>query len=230
MPTDNNEFRHFVRDLLTGEPIFTDDEPSMLGAGLFMNGTASIPTVTVQLLPHFPTEHVPNEALLSPAHLGDAGVDVYAADDLVIAPGQRVLARTGFSMAVPEGFEAQVRPRSGNAIKAGLTVLNAPGTIDAGYRGEVGIILYNSQPSVLQVNVDLLLDAIDGVVEVPAVQEAFELSYSQSTVRIKRGERIAQIVFARFERPSIVLTDTLPTSERGQDGFGSTGSVGAPAQ
>jgi dUTP pyrophosphatase len=193
---------------------------------MFREGGPIVPTVAVMKLAHFPSEHIEDAALLQPAHDGDAGVDLYAADDLVIAPGQRILARTGISIAVPQGFEAQVRPRSGNALKLGLTVLNTPGTIDAGYRGEVGVILFNSQPSVLQTNIDLLLDAIEGMVESPAVQEAFDLSFSQSTVRIKRGERIAQIVFARFERPTVVLTDTLPVSRRGQDGFGSTGTIG----
>ena len=74
-----------------------------------------------------------------------AGVDLLAAvdDDVVLAPGQRTLVPTGLSIELPEGFEAQVRPRSGLALKHGITVLNAPGTIDADYRGEVGVILIN---------------------------------------------------------------------------------------
>lgn len=77
------------------------------------------------------------------AHPGDAGMDVCSIEDVVIAPGARALIKTGFAMELPDGFEAQVRPRSGLAIKSGITVLNTPGTIDSGYRGEVGVILIN---------------------------------------------------------------------------------------
>jgi dUTP pyrophosphatase len=77
------------------------------------------------------------------AHPGDAGMDVCSIEDVVVAPGGRVLVKTGFAMELPDGFEAQVRPRSGLAIKNGITVLNTPGTIDSGYRGEVGVILAN---------------------------------------------------------------------------------------
>src|SRR5262249_39690234 len=83
-------------------------------------------------LPAYATEH-------------SAGVDLLAAvkEDVVIAPGKRALIPTGISIALPEGYEAQVRPRSGLALKNGVTVLNSPGTIDADYRGEVGVILIN---------------------------------------------------------------------------------------
>lgn len=77
------------------------------------------------------------------AHPGDAGMDVCSIEDVVIAPGARALVKTGFAMEIPDGFEAQIRPRSGLAIKSGITVLNTPGTIDSGYRGEVGVILIN---------------------------------------------------------------------------------------
>ena len=77
------------------------------------------------------------------AHPGDAGMDVCSVEDVSIAPGGRALVRTGFVLILPDGFEAQVRPRSGLALKHGVTVLNSPGTIDAGYRGEVGVILAN---------------------------------------------------------------------------------------
>jgi dUTP pyrophosphatase len=77
------------------------------------------------------------------AHPGDAGLDLCAAEACVLAPGERRLVRTGIAIELPPGTEAQVRPRSGLAAKHGLTVLNAPGTIDEGYRGEVGVILVN---------------------------------------------------------------------------------------
>ena len=77
------------------------------------------------------------------AHPGDAGMDVRSVEELVIEPGGRSLVRTGLVMMLPPGYEAQVRPRSGLALKNGVTVLNTPGTIDEGYRGEVGVILAN---------------------------------------------------------------------------------------
>lgn len=93
-------------------------------------------------------------------------------------------------MELPEGYECQVRPRSGLAYKKGITVLNAPGTIDADYRGEVGVILIN---------------------------------HSQEDFIIEDGERIAQLVFARFEQAQFELTENLSETERGAGGFGSTG-------
>jgi len=77
------------------------------------------------------------------AHEGDAGVDLYSAEDYVLKPGERILVSTGIKIAVPKGYEAQVRPKSGLALKHGISVANTPGTVDAGYRGEVGVIAIN---------------------------------------------------------------------------------------
>lgn len=85
----------------------------------------------------------PDAALPSYAHPSDAGMDVRSAVDVVVPRGGRALVKTGLVMLLPPGYEAQVRPRSGLALKSGVTVLNTPGTIDSGYRGEVGVILAN---------------------------------------------------------------------------------------
>lgn len=85
----------------------------------------------------------PAAVLPSYAHPSDAGMDVRSVDDVVIPAGKRALVHTGLVMLLPPGYEAQVRPRSGLALKFGVTVLNTPGTIDSGYRGEVGVILMN---------------------------------------------------------------------------------------
>ena len=85
----------------------------------------------------------PDAVLPAYAHKSDAGMDVRSVADLVISPGKRSLVPTGLVMLLPPGYEAQVRPRSGLALKHGVTVLNTPGTIDSGYRGEVGVILAN---------------------------------------------------------------------------------------
>ncbi len=85
----------------------------------------------------------PRATLPRQAHDGDAGMDLAACESRVLAPGEHALVRTGLKMEMPANMEAQVRPRSGLALKQGVTVLNAPGTIDAGYRGEIGVILIN---------------------------------------------------------------------------------------
>ena len=77
------------------------------------------------------------------AHQGDSGFDLYADETVSLKPGERKLVSTGIKLSIPHGFEAQVRPKSGLAVKAGITVLNTPGTIDSGYRGEVKVILAN---------------------------------------------------------------------------------------
>ena len=93
----------------------------------------------------------PDAVLPSYAHPSDAGMDVRSVEDMVLAPGRRALVHTGLVMLLPPGYEAQVRPRSGLALKSGVTVLNTPGTIDSGYRGEVGVILINLGDSEFQV-------------------------------------------------------------------------------
>jgi dUTP pyrophosphatase len=94
--------------------------------------------IQLQRLPH-------GNGLPTPSYATDgaAGLDVVAAEDLILAPGQRHAVATGFAIAIPEGFEVQVRPRSGLALKHGITCLNTPGTIDHDYRGEVKVILAN---------------------------------------------------------------------------------------
>lgn len=85
----------------------------------------------------------PSAELPTYAHPGDAGMDIRSIEELTIEPGARALVHTGLVMVLPPGYEAQVRPRSGLALKNGVTVLNTPGTIDEGYRGEIGVILVN---------------------------------------------------------------------------------------
>ena len=123
---------------------------------------------------------------------GSAGVDLKANidDPITLTPLQRVVVPTGLRIALPKGTEAQVRPRSGLAAKHGITVLNTPGTIDADYRGEVGVILIN---------------------------------LSDKDFVINPGERIAQMVLARFERFEWEEVEQLDSTSRGEGGLGSTG-------
>lgn len=128
-----------------------------------------------------------------PAHAteGSAGLDLRADVDLRLEPGQRALVPTGVAIELPPGYEAQVRPRSGLALRHGIGMVNAPGTVDSDYRGEIGVILVNLG------------------------QEPFE---------IRRGDRIAQLVVARYERVELVEVDALSDTARGSGGFGHTGS------
>ena len=122
---------------------------------------------------------------------GAAGYDVSSAEpDFVLAPGERRAVGTGLAFELPPGMEMQVRPRSGLALRHGLTLPNAPGTVDADYRGELKVILQNG---------------------------------GAEPVTIARGERIAQLVFARYETPDLHESESLEESARGAGGFGSTG-------
>lgn len=121
-----------------------------------------------------------------------AGLDLRADidEDVILKPLQRQLIPTGLHIALPEGYEAQVRPRSGLALKHGVTVLNTPGTIDADYRGEIGVVLVN---------------------------------LSQDSFTVHPGERVAQLVVARYEQADLVSVDVLDETERGEGGYGHTG-------
>ncbi len=125
------------------------------------------------------------------AHPGDAGADLRTTVDVSLAPGERCLVPTGIALAVPEGYVALVHPRSGLAARHGLSILNTPGTVDAGYRGEVKVLLVNLDP-----------------------REPLEL---------RRGDRVAQLVVQRVEQVRFQEVDVLPTSARGDGGYGSTG-------
>jgi dUTP pyrophosphatase len=111
------------------------------------------------------------------AHPGDAGLDLFAAERGVIEPGGRLLVRTGIAVELPAGTEAQVRPRSGLALKHGVTVLNSPGTIDEGYRGEVGVIMINhgADPFAVEPGMRIAQMVVSAVLPV-RVEEAGELS------------------------------------------------------
>ena len=126
----------------------------------------------------------------SKAHEDDAAYDLRSRVDTVLPVGKSTLVPAGFFLELPVDYEAQIRPRSGLALKHNISLTNSPGTIDAGYRGEVGIIVFNHGP------------------------EAFP---------VRRGDRIAQMVIAELPRVTLVETDELAASDRGDGGFGSTG-------
>ena len=144
--------------------------------------------VRIQRLPHAP-------GLPEYATAGSAGLDIAAAvaadEPMELAPGARALVPTGLRLAVPEGWEAQIRPRSGLALRHGLTLPNSPGTIDSDYRGELQVIVMNA---------------------------------GSEPVRIERGMKIAQLVLMPVPRVAWRECAELDATERGEGGFGSTGS------
>ena len=125
------------------------------------------------------------------AHPGDAGADLVTTVDITLEPGERAMVPTGVRLALPDGYVALVHPRSGLAASCGVSIVNAPGTIDAGYRGEVKVVLINLDP--------------------------------KRPVSLRRGDRIAQVVFQHVARARFIEVDRLPGSDRGAGGHGSTG-------
>ena len=125
------------------------------------------------------------------AHETDAGMDLYSSIDCLIKPYERKLVPTGIKISIPEGYAGFIQPRSGLAIKKGIGIINSPGLIDPGYRGEICIIL---------INFDKANDFI-----------------------INKGDKICQLVIQKVEKALLVETDNLDDTERGENGFGSTG-------
>ena len=125
------------------------------------------------------------------ANPGDAGMDLYSIESVEIQPGEARLIKTGIQIELPKGTEAQIRPRSGLALKHSITVLNSPGTIDEGYRGEIGIILIN---------------------------------HGKSPFLVEKSMRIAQMVIQTVPQVQLVEVDELSSTERGEAGFGSSGT------
>ncbi len=125
------------------------------------------------------------------AHPGDAGADLVSAESLRLEPGQRALVSTGVRIALPDGHVGFVVPRSGLATKHGITIVNAPGTVDAGYRGEIKVTLLNTD-----------------------ADAAYDIGV---------GDRIAQFIVMPVSRARFIPVESLPESDRGEGGFGSTG-------
>ena len=124
------------------------------------------------------------------AHEGDGGMDLFSLENYLIKAGERKLIETGLQVEIPRGYEMQIRPKSGLTLKYGITVLNTPGTIDSGYRGDVGVIVIN---------------------------------HDKEDYEVKKGQKIAQAVINKIERVSIIESENLSNTKRGEGGFGSTG-------
>lgn len=157
-------------------------------SSLAPGGTVDVPVTLTE----------PHAAVPAYALPGDAGADLTLAEDVELAPHQRALVGTGVAVAIPEGYAGFVHPRSGLAHRLGLSLVNAPGTIDAGYRGEIKVNLVNLDPA--------------------------------TTLRLHRGDRVAQLVVQPVVRARFVPVAELPASDRGAGGHGSTGGSAALAR
>lgn len=143
------------------------------------------------------------------ANFGDAGMDVCAAEDVIIKPSQTVVIPTGLKMVIPIGYEIQVRPRSGISLKNPLRLVNSPGTIDAGYRDEIGVIMSN-------VSNEQYIN--EGPIRIG------EKGNKQGVYEIKKGDRIAQLVLQRV--PVIKFTEVDSVANIGENRGGGLGSTG----
>ena len=133
-----------------------------------------------------------NAVLPENAYAGDAGIDLRATEAMVLRPFERALIPTGLAMVIPEGYAGFVLPRSGSAIKQGLSLVNSPGLIDSGYRGEIKCIAINLDP--------------------------------QNDISIQVGDRVAQLVVMKVENLQLMQVDELVATQRGEGGFGSSGT------
>lgn len=162
----------------------------------------------------------PDAVIPVKAHASDAGFDLVAVEDTIIEPGETVLIKTGLAFELPEGFEMQIRPRSGVTLKTKLRV--QIGTVDSNYRGEIGVIVDNIAP----------VDDCDKIAFVPIKVDGKPMDVIEDgpfdNVRygsyiIRKGDRIAQAVIQRLPDVELIEVEALGDSERGAGGFGSTG-------
>jgi dUTP diphosphatase len=146
----------------------------------------------------------PDAVIPKYAHAGDSGFDFVALEDIEVCSGETVLVKTGIAIAVPDGYELQVRPRSGTSLKTPLRVSNSPGTVDAGFRNEICVIITNTSTN---------------------HYKAYRYEDTSGCVNytIKKGERVAQGVICPVVRVNFEEVEELDDTVRGMDGFGSSG-------
>lgn len=151
-----------------------------------------------------------NAVIPTYANEGDAGMDLYACEDVIIEPGKSALVPTGLKMAIPMGYEVQIRPRSGISLKTTLRVPNTPGTIDCGYRDEVNVIIYNAS------------NREDASADAPFTLN--DKGCKHGTYKICKGDRVAQMVLAQVSYANPVIVESVKDigTNRG-GGFGSSG-------
>lgn len=155
----------------------------------------------------------PDAKIPTYANLGDAGMDVYALEDITIAPGETKLIPTGIKVAIPHGYELQVRPKSGRALKTKMRVANTPGTIDSGYRDEIGIIIDNIEPPIKDIGYEFDENGRPIITSILHGQ-----SYT-----IGKGEKFAQLVLNEVPKVCFFEVQDIGTAGDRGGGFGSSG-------
>ena len=153
---------------------------------------------------------------------GDSGMDVRAIEDIDIAPGETKLIDTGIKVAIPKGYEIQVRAKSGRSLKTKLRMGNSIGTIDSNYRGSIGIIAENIEPKIKDIDYEEIWNTETGNIDHLKIKY---IDYG-STIHIAKGEKIAQLVLCKVEKANFVQVDNIndiPSDGRADGGFGSTG-------
>ena len=182
--------------------------------GLMVNAIAETEGISKRII-QIPIELChPNAKIPAYAKPGDAGMDIYALEDFEVAPGERKIIKTGLKVAIPRGYELQVRPRSGTSVKTALRVANTPGTIDSGYRDEIGIIIENIEPKIKDISYDF---DDNGNIIIKSILHG-------SVFNVGKGERFAQLVLN--EVPSAAFYPVESVAQIGENrggGFGSTG-------
>lgn len=153
------------------------------------------------------------------AHISDSGMDVYALDDITVHPGETVLVPTGIKVALPVGFELQVRPKSGRALKTKLRVANTPGTIDQAYRDEIKIIIENIEPPIRDITTNTILKENGNVDHM----EITSIEYGRDFT-IGKGEKFCQLVLCEVPKVAFYRVDNVQEiGDNRNGGFGSTG-------
>ena len=156
----------------------------------------------------------PDAKIPEQANPGDAGMDIFAIEDCEIKPGETKLIPTGIKVEIPYGYELQVRPKSGRALKTKMRVANSPGTVDSGYRGEIGIIIDNIEPPVKDITYEF---DDDGRPIITSILHG-------SSFFINKGEKIAQLILNEVPKVSFVQVEHVNSdTERGEGGYGSSG-------
>ena len=182
--------------------------------GLMVNAIAETEGISKRII-QIPIELChPNAKIPAYAKPGDAGMDIYALEDFEVAPGERKIIKTGLKVAIPRGYELQVRPRSGTSVKTALRVANTPGTIDSGYRDEIGVIIENIEPKVK--DIDYEFDETGR----PVITSILH----GSVFNVGKGERFAQLVLNEVPSAAFYPVDSVTQiGENRGGGFGSTG-------
>lgn len=155
----------------------------------------------------------PNAKMPEYAHPDDSGMDVYAVDDYVIHPGETKLIPTGIKVAVPNGYEIQIRPKSGRALKTKMRIANSIGTVDAGFRGELQVIIENIEPPIKDITYDF---DDNGRPIITSILRGSDMT-------IGKGEKFAQLILMEVPKAVLFQVENLDDTERADGGFGSSG-------